>query len=179
MEQQRLVCQNCGELWELQDLHHSKAHEALCRACFRRVLKKSVEDDVKTQCQFLRDSISILLSPLTPKQVAILQAEVTTKRLAVDIKKAELVQKQRSMDNLCREIEEMDMQLRTLTMERISRKYRLNCVVPLDQIRFVLCSECTLRLGRGPVRRFVQSTESDGRTHQTETGCCSAKCNCM
>lgn len=180
MEKQRQSCQNCGEIWDRQQLHHSKAQETLCNACFRLILKKTVEDDVKAQCQHLRDHISTLLLPTTPTEVAIQQAEIATKRLALDIQKAKLVQEQHTMDNLSREIEDLNTELCTLTTERIYKKYRLNCVFPLDQIRLVLCTECTLRLEAGPVRRlFAQNTESEGQTQLVEGECCSAKCSCM
>lgn len=180
MEKQRQSCQNCGEIWDPQELHHSKAQERLCNACFRLDLKKAVEDDVKTQCQHLRNRISALLSPLTPSEVASQQAEIATKRLSLDIQRTKLVQKQHNLDDLSRDIEDLNAQLRSLTMERIYKKYRLNCVVPLDQIRLVLCTECTLRLEAGPVRRlFAQKTESEGQTQQVEEECCSARCSCM
>lgn len=186
MEKQRKSCRSCGEVVEIGRYHHSKEQGTLCSACFRLYLKQSVEDEVKAKCESLRESISALGCPLPSlppsQEIAVdkdkLQGKFTILRIAVGIQRAEILGKIRRMDRLNRDINDQNQQLRALAMERIYRKYRLNCVVPLEQVRLFLCTDCVLRL-EAPPRRFVQSNGSDGQTNQMEAGCCSSKCECM
>ena len=186
MEKQRESCGSCGEVVEIGGYHHSKERETLCSACFRIYLKQSVEDEVKAKGESLRESLSSLRcalpSPSPSQEIAVckdgLQGKFTILRIAVGIQRAELLGKIRRVDQLSRDINDQNQQLRALAMERIYRKYRLNCVVPLVQVRLLLCTDCVLRL-EAPPRRFVQSNGSDGLTNQMEAGCCSSKCECM
>lgn len=185
MEKQRESCGACGEVGEIGGIHHSKEGETLCNPCFRLYLKQSVEDEVKAKCNSLRESLSALhssvsslLSAQETAEKAEFEGKITILRISISIQRAELHTKTRTFDRLTRDIIDQSQQLRTLAMQKMYRKYRLNCVVPLEQVRVLLCIDCVRRL-EAPPRRLGRSSGSEEQTNQMEAGCCSSKCECM
>lgn len=173
MEKEIVHCHNCGKTGPPGYFHHSKAREPLCSPCFRVYIRIQVYEERKVPGKQSR------LSKHSETLVEVrLQAKISAKQIANDIRRAEMARKQHSLEQLQIEIEDLDKQLRALTMTRIHRKYRLICVIPLEQVRVIMCKECILRAEQGQSRRFGRKTGL-GNSSQLEIACCSSKCDLM
>ena len=157
----------------------------MCEACFRSELTQIVTADVHSPCDSLRSLINLFRSPYrVPRQSdSIDEIRLLTKlsshQQAVSLRKSDLYRKQQTLETLKNDIERINADLRQMTLERITLKYRLSCVVLVDKVPSILCTECNFRFEHREKRKYIHSFESEKRLNGVEVSCCSSKCSCM
>lgn len=178
MEKEKERCQICEETGFQGWFHHSKAGELLCERCFRADIKRSVLAEVKRPRKALsRPRTAVQTAPRHTETLSEvrLQAKISAKHIANDIRKAEITRRQAKVESIKTDIENLSQQVQSLTLSLIHLKYQFLCLIPWEQVRNLLCKECLLRHEKGESRRFAKSSipnESANRQAMDSCRCC-------
>ena len=170
MEKESVLCKECGAAGSKGGFHHSQVGDTLCAQCFRTYIRRRVVEERKVPC---KKAVSRHTETLAEVR---LQAKISTKLIANDIRKAEIARRQHNIELLQTDIEDLDKQLRVLTMTLIRSKYRLICVIPLEQVSLMMCEDCMLRVMEQS-RPFAGKSVQSGNVSRLEVASC--KCCCM
>ena len=179
MEKESERCTVCGEVGLQGWFHHSQAGELLCEACFRGDIKRKVLAEVKRLRRALSRPRTTVPTPRHTETLSEvqLQAKVSAKHIANDIRRAEITRRQAKVQSLHTDIADLTQQLQSLKLAIIDRQYKYHCRIPCEQYPNFLCKECLIRLEMGGSRRVTKSSIQNESINREALESC--RCCCM